>query len=303
MHKYDALVRTLDSLRAEAPPEWASYHPQEDDPDGLDRARSKAFIHLFLKARFGLADFNDRESCITDGPQDAGIDAYYLDRTLRKIYFIQSKFRTNAGSFMSREIALEDLLKMDVDRVTKGLKNDERGQTYNAKISALIDEIAALTDIGRYQFVVVVLANIRAVSAEKLARIVGNFDVDVFNHNRCYDELLFPVLAGTYYRADELAIDIDLSEKQSMQSRITYPVRTPHGDCEITLLFVPTLEIAKILHQYKKRILRLQQRHHHAVGRDDVQRADRPSSPRPAPPAESTDHQWRADRVYALPHL
>ena len=48
MDKYDILVNILDSIRREAPTEFKSYDPEPSDLDGLIKARSKAFIHLYL---------------------------------------------------------------------------------------------------------------------------------------------------------------------------------------------------------------------------------------------------------------
>ena len=45
-----------------------------------------------------------------------------------------------------------------------------------------------------------------------------------------------------------------------MQSRISYPVRTKEAECEITLLFVSTIEIAKIMNKYKNSILKFNPR-------------------------------------------
>ncbi len=74
---YDTLIRVLDSLRAEAPASSA-YRPPTGNATQVNQARSRALPHLFLKARFGLVRFTDREALVTDGPNDGGIDAYYI---------------------------------------------------------------------------------------------------------------------------------------------------------------------------------------------------------------------------------
>ena len=80
MERYNLLLNVLDNLREEAPPHYISYHPPIGEIDKLNKARSKAFIHLFLKAKFGLLNFNEREECITDETNDAGIDAYFIEK-------------------------------------------------------------------------------------------------------------------------------------------------------------------------------------------------------------------------------
>ena len=92
---YGTLLRTLDSLRREAPKTFKSYHPKKDDVEGINQARSKSFIHLFLKVKFGIAEFQARHDYICDGTQDGGVDAYYIDPEARCITLLQSKFRTS----------------------------------------------------------------------------------------------------------------------------------------------------------------------------------------------------------------
>jgi len=120
MSHFETLIRILDQLRTEAPSQYKSYYPLESDIEKLNQARAKALIHLFLKVKFGLLDFLEREACITDDTDDGGIDAYYIDEETRQIYLIQSKFRTNASNFQAKEITLNDILKMDTERVLKG---------------------------------------------------------------------------------------------------------------------------------------------------------------------------------------
>ena len=95
MIKYLTLLKVLEALRKEAPEDYRIYHPKKDDLDKVNRANSRAYIHLLLKAKFNLLDFEKREKFVTDDSQDGGIDAYYIDHENKKIYFIQSKFRTN----------------------------------------------------------------------------------------------------------------------------------------------------------------------------------------------------------------
>ena len=89
MSKYDDLVRVLDTLCIEAPVENKIYH--SSTLEMREKARSLAYIHLFLMAKFGLLTFSEREMYITDGSADGGIDAYFIDKEHKKVYFIQSK--------------------------------------------------------------------------------------------------------------------------------------------------------------------------------------------------------------------
>lgn len=89
-------------------------------------------------------DFTKREEFITDGPFDGGIDAYYIDSINRMIYIIQSKFRMSKQNFEEKTISIDELLSMDVNRVTDGLDVDEQGNKYNSKIISLIEKFKRL---------------------------------------------------------------------------------------------------------------------------------------------------------------
>jgi hypothetical protein len=179
----------------------------------------------------------------------------YIDEEAKAIYFIQAKFRATERGFESREIALSEILNMDIERITDGETTDENANKYNGKIQGLIRRLQDIPDIARYRYQIVILANLRRVKASQLRKLVPGFPCEVFDFSRCYEELVFPVISGTYYTASDLYININLADKDYSSARISYPVETEYTECEITVLFVPTLEIAKILHKYKNSIL------------------------------------------------
>ncbi len=261
MTKYNTLLTILDQIRAEAPADFKRYHPQETKVEELNNARSRAFIHLFLKVKFGLTEFLERERCITDDPQDGGIDGYYLDNEHRRIYLIQSKFRTKEKNFREKEILLTDLLKMDADRITQGHEADENDVPYNAKILTMARLISEIPDIARWDYEVVILANVSAeVSPKELKRLTGGYKASTYNHAKAYRELVFPVIEGTYYNPNELRITINLSNAGSQNARVTYKVATSKKECDITLIFVPTFEIARAMYKYRNAILKFNPR-------------------------------------------
>ncbi|EJL6549999.1 hypothetical protein NMS03_003515, partial [Vibrio cholerae] len=75
--KYSTLLNILDKIISEAPDKYKKLYSTNDDKK-LEQARSRAYIHLYLMAKFGMLDFLERESLILDGPGDGGIDAYYI---------------------------------------------------------------------------------------------------------------------------------------------------------------------------------------------------------------------------------
>jgi hypothetical protein len=253
--KYEVLVAVLDRLCGEAPPEWKMYHPNQGDEEAINRARSRAFIHLFLKVRFGLLTFAEREPYLTEGTQDGGVDAYFIETESRVIYFIQSKFRTTEKNFHDKAIEVEELLQMDIDRLLDGDLIDVNGVEYNSKIKQLVSKIKSLDNISRYRYEVVILANVRKIARSKLGQLTGGFNSEVFNYERCYSELLFPLVSANFYSFEDLHLALNLSNKNA-GAKISYTVSTRFAKLEITVVFVPTIEIAAAMFKYRNAILK-----------------------------------------------
>jgi hypothetical protein len=75
MSKYQTLIKILDKIRAEAPDGYKKYQPPTNNIEQINQARAKAYIHLYLKVKFGIYEFLEREDLITDEGEDGGIDA------------------------------------------------------------------------------------------------------------------------------------------------------------------------------------------------------------------------------------
>ncbi len=261
MKKYDILLNILDRIREESAstPRASTYLPAGQDQEAINQARSRAYIHLYLKVNFGLLEFMEREHFITDGGYDGGVDGYYINLDSKLVYFIQSKFRTTERNFTEKQMTLEDVLNMDLTRILDGHEEDEKGNKYNGKILQLQREVSGLEDIARYKYKVIILANLEDTPLSKLSRLVGGYSCEVVNYEKSYDQLVFPVISGTYFRASDLVIHLDLSNKNA-GTKISYTVDTRYGECDITVLFVPTIEIAKTFHKYKNSILKFNPR-------------------------------------------
>jgi hypothetical protein len=257
---YNTLCKVLDSLNAEAPVTIAVYHPSPGKTQALIQARSRALLHLFLKARFGIVQFADRERLVTDGPFDGGIDAYYIDQKNKTIYILQSKFRATATNFANTNMDAYDLLKMDVGRIIKGQNCHENGAAYNERITkGLQREIRKLTDVASYTYQVVLLGNTKNFTAPQLKRLVDGFKVEQFPHDRTYQELLFPVINGTYFADPNLTIEINLANLKG-DTHLEYEVKASTLKTNTKLLFVPTRKIGRIMQTYKNTILKFNPR-------------------------------------------
>ncbi len=71
MSNYMTLVNILDQIGKEALPEYKSYRPLPSEVDKINQARPVAFVHLFLKVKFGLLDSSERIGYVTSGIDDA----------------------------------------------------------------------------------------------------------------------------------------------------------------------------------------------------------------------------------------
>lgn len=195
-----------DQVRKEAPKQNKKYYPLDTETEKVNYARSRAYIHLYLKVMHGLIDFKEREHFITDGPNDGGIDGYYIDREKRTVSIIQSKFRGSGKNFEQKEITLNELLSMDVGRITDGDKTDESGNKYSGKIEQFQRELSEVPDIGKYLYEVIILANLKNVKPSQLKKLTGGFAATVFDFERTYNELVFPVVSGTFYKAKRVSL-------------------------------------------------------------------------------------------------
>jgi hypothetical protein len=88
-------------------------------------------------------------------------------------------------------------------------------------------------------------------------------------------ELVKPVCSGTYYDPDRIVIELDISEKSSPQLKQT--IKTSYGNCDVTAIFVPTREIARVMYKYKNAILRYNPRNYLGLSKNAVNKEIRNS--------------------------
>jgi hypothetical protein len=269
--RYATLCNVLDAICAEAPAGSAVYHPPATNPDALINARSRALLHLYLKARFGLVTFDDREWYVTDGKYDGGIDAYFIDKSAKQIHILQSKFRANASNFASSDMTASDLLKTDVARILRGGNTkDESGNRYNDKIlNHLVKDYQRLPDVADYTTHVVLLGNNRRFSEKEVRRLIEGYQVNQLPHEAIYSDLLFPVVNGTYYSEPNLTIEINY---EGNLQEVKHLVKADGVETTVSLFFVPTKEIGRIMHLYKNSILKYNPRSFLELGKNPVNR-------------------------------
>jgi len=275
MLRYKTLLRVLDKICDEAPPAYSSYHPDSCDNEKVIHARSRAFIHLFLKVKCGIATFKERHELITDGSQDGGIDAYYIEQEKKRVYLIQSKFRSTQENFEEKSISADDLVKMEVTRILQGKSTDGNGNDFNDKIKLFQVKWRNTPSPAHYQYVVIILGNLKGYNNSQIIRLVDNSHYEVYDFKRTYDELLFPLCSGTYYDPKEIEITINLNKKE--QSTLKQAITTKHGEFHVRILFVPVSEIGRVLSKYKNAILKYNPRNYLSLSRNKVNQSIRDS--------------------------
>ena len=268
--KYLTLLRILDEICAEAPTEYSSYKATPSDFEKLNQARSKAFIHLYLKVKCGIVNFKERHKLITDGPYDGGIDAYYIDERNKKLYLLQSKFRINEQNFQVKTITAGELVRMEIKRILRGEETDSNGKNFNNKIKKLQEEWSSIRDQAKYEYIVVIFGNLKKLNDKQIRQLVENSKYEIFDYKRTYDELVFPLCSGTYYEPKEITIEINLLKKA--QPILKQKIQTKHGEYDVRILFVPTKEVGRVLSEYKNSILQYNPRNYLTLSGNPVNR-------------------------------
>ncbi|MEO4000041.1 AIPR family protein [Mesorhizobium sp. CAU 1732] len=254
--KYAILTRILDEYVREGQgvKQRRSFFDTSTE-ERQNQARARAFIHLYLASTYGVVDFESREMTITDASNDGGIDAYFIDAENKVLDVIQSKFRVGPSNFESKNITPEELLAVDIGRILAGHLEDASGQKYNGYIHAFVDKVCKIPDIARYKTKVTILANVKCEQYPLAERLFQGDDVNIVNFERCYSELVLPTIRGEQHYTSSLRLQIDLSNK-SGSSRLSAEINTAHGPSQVTVVLVPTLEIAQIMSRFKNSILR-----------------------------------------------
>ncbi len=121
------------------------------------------------------------------------MDAYHIDTERKKLYMIQSKFRNTTRNFTEKLMDAQELIKMEVARITKGEETDSNGNPFNDKILAFQKEIRNIRDIAKYDYVVLLLGNVYQFNDEQIRRLIDNTYYEIFDADKAYEKLIFPL--------------------------------------------------------------------------------------------------------------
>ena len=256
--KHQLLKNTLDNISESAPIELSIYHPDIEDADAQIHKYSRAQIHLFLRVRFCLLDFNTVENQITDGPEDGGLDAYHIDKEKKVIYLIQSKYKTTPDGYLNSDVDWREFFKMELDRIVGGEPMSSSGNRYNGKVQSFQQKVRDIADIGRWNYALIYLGNVPStLNEENLLSISGRVcqNAEILYGNDFYNKVLIPYLKRDFYNKEDFSFEIYISQDRDV-NRIRYSVGLADGEsAEVQLCFVPTIEIARMMSQYRNSIL------------------------------------------------
>ena len=271
--KYDMLVNSLDKIADGAPEQFGKFKiTKASTEEDINRIRSNAYIHLLLLVKFGVQNYKERFNYITDGPQDGGIDAYYIDKLNRNIYIIQSKFRVNQINYEEKEIGLEEIACMDIARIIQGQKQDTNGKSYNGKINRFQEDISKLDNLPLYEYKIILLANLYSQNSTMVVdKLFNGYKYEIFDYKRAYNELVFPYCISTYYQNDKIIIDKNI--KGTTEAYKETFLKTSYGKCSVALLFVPLLFVAEIVDEYKNSILKFNPRNYLSLEKNPVNKS------------------------------
>jgi hypothetical protein len=157
---------------------------------------------------------------------------------------------------------------MEVGRISRGDKLDSNGNPFSSRITAFQDKISEIRDIALYKWRVVILANLRSANDEQLRRLLDNMEYEIVDHPRTYKELVFPLTTGTSFSPTEITIKISLGKKQ--QPQLNQDVETSLGICNVRMLYVPTIEIARCMAKYRNALLRYNPRNYLSLAGNEV---------------------------------
>jgi len=257
--KHNFLNGVLDNIAKLAPDEFKKYHPKAGDVEGQTHMYSRAQIHLFLRVRFGILDFMTAEDQITDDAGDGGLDAYHIDEEKKIIYLIQSKYKITPEGYLNGNVDWREFFKMELDRITQGESVSMSGIQYNGKIGIFQKKIKDISDIARWKYVLIYLGNVpSAITKKNLLEVSGNVcDIaEIFYGNDFYNQVLIPYLKRDFYKKEDFSFQIYINQDRAA-NRIRYSVDLGGGEsAEVQLCFVPTIEIARMMSQYRNSILR-----------------------------------------------
>lgn len=270
MLKYQTLLKVLDKICEDAPKEFKKYkfNKEKIDTEKMNRARALAFIHLFLEVKFDINQFESRHALITEGSGDGGIDAYYIDNEFKKIYLIQSKFRTTEDNFAEKSIKANDMIKMEIKNILQGKDKDSKGNPFNDKIRNFQKEYSKINDQANYKCLVIFLGNLIKYSDEQIKKLIDNYDYEIYNYEKVYEELLFPLSTGTHYYGKDIEITINLLNCES--KRLVQEIKTQYNSYSIEIIFVPIEEIGRIISKYKNTILKYNPRNYLSLSKNPV---------------------------------
>ena len=97
---------------------------------------------------------------------------------------IRTKFRTSDSNFETKSMSADDLIKMEINRITKGKETDSNDVAYNAKIINFQKRLSEIRDIAKYDYKVIFLGNIKRLNDEQIRKLIDNCEYEIIDFKR-----------------------------------------------------------------------------------------------------------------------
>lgn len=194
-------------------------------PDFVEQARLTRALAAFVLTKVAGLSAEDAVACVTDGPDDNGVDAIaFVDSESPRLYLIQSKW-TDAGN--GGGATLDEMMKFQKGLADLVTMNWER---FNGKVAARVAELdnALLNTDLRIEVIFVTMGTPQVAPA-----VAGHMDDYIATLNDPTEVALFTYLnQGAVYKLlvdDTLSAQIDLTVELSDWGRLEGPPDAVYG--------------------------------------------------------------------------
>ena len=196
-----------------------------------------AFIFWYLKATEDLPN-ETILNILTDGSNDGGIDAIYIDHTVKKIKVYQSKFTAHIGQSAFNK---DELVKLrEVYRYLEGLTDYDSIRSYvNAKLKHPLDSAIELMRQDGYKVELIFITNINT-----------NENSSIYNGTPPYIQIISAKELELKFREWQHGHTPELGEIELSYTAILHGPKNPNG-------YLVTLEansLRKIYIKFKEKL-------------------------------------------------
>ena len=106
------------------------------------------------------------------------------------------------------------------------------------------------------------------LTESEATRYFDRITTNVFNYEKAYNELVFPLLRSEFYNVDDL--DIQLITQEEAGTKLKRYIDTQKGTYALTIMLIPIKEIGRVMSKYKNSLLKYNPRNYLAMSKGSV---------------------------------